>query len=146
MLKRIWRQFLHKRVRMRNARRYKRFRSDFLVKYVIDRKGEAHVTNARDIGAGGLRFWTDREIPESSILSVSIYIPPLGRTVDAVAQVCRVRKAKGGMMLSVAVSFLDLKKEDREAINEFAESLSRDKGAEFLIDHADVVVRRATHP
>ena len=131
---------------MRNARRFKRFRSDFLVKYHVGRKGEAHVTNARDIGAGGLRFWTDQEIPESSILSVSIYIPPLDRKVDALAQICRMRRVKSGIMFSVAVSFLELKKEDRDAINEFAESLSQEKGAEFLIDHADIVVRKTTHP
>lgn len=142
MLKRIFRRYFIKRTRLRNARRFKRFRADFLVKYHVDRKGEAHVTNARDIGAGGLRFWADREIPESSVLSVSIYIPPLDKKVDALAQVRRVRKARNGLMFSVAVSFLELKKEDRDAINEFAESLSKEKGAEFLIDHADVVVRK----
>ena len=133
---------LLKKLKIRNTRRHKRFRADFLVKYQIDGKGEARITNARDISAGGLRFWADEKVPESSLLKVSLYLPPLDRAVDAVAQVLRTRKVKKGLFYYVAVQFLDLKQEDREAINEFAESLSQDQEASFLIDHADVVVRK----
>lgn len=137
---------LRRKIRTGNERRYKRFRADFLVKYQIGPKGEVCVTNARDIGAGGLRFWANRPLPNQSVLSVSIYIPPLERSVDALAQVCRVRGMKKRLLFDVAVSFLDLKREDREAINEFAESLSRQKGTEFLIHHADVVIRETARP
>jgi len=135
-------RFFGKKIRARNVRRFKRFRADFLVKYHVDRKGSAHITNARDISAGGVRFWTDRQIPESSVLEVSIYLPFLRRAVDALAQVRRVRRIKGGLLFNVAVSFLDIKQEDREAIAEFAEGLSKDEDAELLIDHADIVVRK----
>ena len=134
--------FLHRQSKVMNSRRYKRFRADFLVKYQVDRKGETYITNARDISAGGLRLWLDKPISESSILNVSVYLPPLQRTVDALAQVLRVRSAKRDLFFDVAVSFLDLKQEDREAINKFSENLSRDRGTQFLIDHANIVVRR----
>ena len=143
MIRKLFRRFLRRKIKARNARRFKRFRADFLVKYHVDKKGEAHVTNARDISAGGVRFWTDREIPESSVVSVSIFVPPLGRVVEALAQVRRVTRIKRGLTFSVAVSFLDLKQEDREALSQFAEHLSKEKGAELLIDHADIVVRRS---
>jgi len=143
VIRKLFRRFLRRKIKARNARRFKRFRADFLVKYHVDKKGEAHVTNARDISAGGVRFWTDREIPESSVVSVSIFVPPLGRVVEALAQVRRVTRIKRGLTFSVAVSFLDLKQEDREALSQFAEHLSKEKGAELLIDHADIVVRRS---
>jgi len=134
-------KLLFRKTKTRDGRRYKRFRTSFLVKYEVGRGGEARITNARDIGAGGIRFWADEKIPERSVLKVSIYLPPLDRTVEALVQVLRVRRVKKSTLYSIAVNFLDLRSEDREAVNEFAESLSRDKNARFLIDHADIVVR-----
>lgn len=133
---------LFRRVKVKNTRRFKRLRSDFLVKYYVNRKGEAYITNARDISAGGIRFWSASEIPKSASLDVSIYLPFLDRTVDALAQVRRVSRVRQGFLFNVAVSFLDLKQEDREAINHFAEDLSQDQKARFLIDHADIVIRK----
>lgn len=142
MFKRIVRRFLRRKIRLRNQRRFKRMRAEFLVKYQIQGKGESFITNVRDISAGGFRFWLGGAVPESSILNVSIYIPPLERSVDAVAQVLRVRRVKGGFLYYAAMSFMDIKKEDREAINEYAEVLAQDQKASFLIDHADIVIRK----
>lgn len=142
MLKKI-KQFFRKKTKLANTRRFKRFRADFLVKYQVDPKGGAKITNARDVGAGGIKFWSEEKIPESSLLNVSIYMPPLKRVVEGVVCVLRVRKVKKTFLYSIAVSFLDLKQEDREEINRFAEGLSKEKGAQFLLDHADVVVRRS---
>ena len=127
---------------MRNARCFKRFKADFLVKYFMDKKGEAYFTNARDISAGGVRFWSDKPVPPSSLLDVSIFLPFLGRAVNALAQVRRVSRMRGGLLFNVAISFMELNEKDREAINQFAENLSQDKKAQFLIDHADIVMRR----
>ena len=138
----MFKKFFRKKIRLLNERRHKRFRADFLVKYEVGKGGVGQITNARDISAGGLRFWTQEKLPESSTLTVSIYLPPLRRVVSAVARVLRARRVKKTFLYSVAVSFLDLKQEDREAINDFAESLSHEKRAQFLIDHAEIVVRR----
>ena len=126
-----------------NARRFKRFRADFLVKYEVSKGTTGQITNARDIGAGGIRFWSEEKLPESSLLNVSIYLPPLNRVVEGVVRVLRVRRVKKTLLYSIAVSFLDLKQEDREAINQFAETLSSDKKMQFLIDHADIVIRKS---
>ena len=139
----ILRKLFRKKIKIHDGRRYKRIRAAYLVKYQIEGKGEQpRITNARDIGAGGLRFWTEEKLPEASVLKVSIFLPPLGRSVEAVAQVLRVRRAKKGIVYYVAVSFLDLKKEDRQAINTFAETLSKDKDARVMIDRAEVIVRK----
>ena len=139
----MFKNLFRKKTKLLNARRFKRFRADFLVKYEVGKGTAGRITNARDIGAGGVRFWSEEKLPESSLLNVSIYLPPLRRTVEGVVRVLRVRRVKKTLLYSIAVSFMDLKQEDREAINQFAEGLSQEKGAQFLIDHADVVVRRA---
>jgi len=56
----------------------------------------------------------------------------------------RVRRVKSHFVYSVAVSFMDVREEDREALRDFAEALSRDKDGRFLIDHASVVIRKST--
>jgi len=130
------------RSKIKNRRRHKRFRACYLVKYQVKGKDEPRITNVVDLSAGGVRFWTRETLPESSILNLSIYVPPLERTINAWAQVVRIRRAKeGGLVYYVAVSFIDLRPEDKEAINQFAETLSKDTGAQFMIDHADVVVK-----
>ena len=138
----MFKNLFRKKVKAPNARRFKRFRANYLVKYEVSKGTAGRVTNARDIGAGGLRFWSEEKLPESSLLNVSIYIPPLKRVVEGVVRVLRVRRVKKTMAYSIAVSFLDLKHEDREAINRFAESISTDRKMRFMIDHADIVVRR----
>ena len=131
----------YKKPSLPNGRRYKRLRADFLVKYQRDGEGEARITNLRDLSAGGIRFCADENIPESSLLYLHIYLPPLERTVEAVAQVVRTRSGRGGLFYYVAARFLDLKQEDRESIHQFTEFLSTDEEISFLIDHAEVVAR-----
>ena len=133
---------LFRKLKGANARRYKRFRADFLVKYQVGGRGEVRITNAQDIGAGGIRFWSEEPVPESCLVNINVYLPPLERSVEATAQVLRTRKVRKGLLYYVAVKFLELSGQDREAINEFAENLSQNKGASFLIDHADIVVRK----
>ena len=126
----------------KNTRQYKRLHVAYLVKYQINGKGEPRITNAKDISAGGLRFWTTENIPQNSLLKVSIYLPPLERSVEGLAKVLRIRKSKEGLVYYVAVSFLELKQEDREALAQFAETLSKDKDAQLFMDHADLVIRK----
>lgn len=139
----MFKNLFPKKRKARDSRRFKRIRAAYLVKYQVQGRQEPRITNVRDISAGGLRFWSEEPLPESSVLGISIYLPPLERFVDATAQVLRARRAKeGGLVYYVAVRFLDLKAQDREAINQFAEALSKDEGTRFLIDHARIVVRR----
>ena len=107
-----------------DGRRFKRIHFAYLVKYQINGKGEPRITNARDISAGGMRFWATEKIPSNSVLKISIFLPPLDRSVEALARVLRTRKSKEGMIYYVAVNFVDLKEEDRKALREFAEALS----------------------
>lgn len=137
----IW-DWFQKKIKTKNSRRFKRVHLSYLVKYQVNGKGEPRITNVRDFSAGGLRFWTKERPPENSLLNLRVYLPPLNRFVEAWAKVLRIRRSKGSFVYSVAVSFLDIRQEDRDAINTFAEDLSKEQDARLLIDHADVVVRQ----
>ncbi len=138
----MFKKLFRRKKKLQDTRRFKRFRLAYLIKYQINGKGEPRITNARDISAGGLRFLTREQIPESSLLKVSVYMPPLERSVEGTAQVLRMRKSRKGFTYYAAISFLDLPEEDRNAINEFAESLSHDQDGRLLIDHANIVIRK----
>lgn len=133
---------IRRKIRLRNSRRFKRIRASFLVQYQRIRQGGPRVTSTRDISAGGVHFWTLEPLPESSVLDISVYIPALERSVEALGEVLRVRKTKEGLAWYVAVCFLDLNEVDRGAIEEFAETVSKDQEAELMVDHAEIVVRR----
>lgn len=134
-------KFFQRKKKARNSRQSKRIRLAYLVKYQVGDDRQPRIANILDISGGGLRFWTLERIPESSLLNVSVYLPPLGRSVEATAQVLRVRRTKKKLLYYVAVRFLELSEKDHNAINEFAETLDKDKDARLLIDHADIVVR-----
>lgn len=125
-----------------DTREHKRVRLAYLVKYQWPADSKTpRIANVRDISAGGVRFITEGLVPESAFIDLTIFVPPLGRTVEARAQVLRVRKAKTGHFYYVAVRFLNINEEDREAIDEFAETLAGDRETRFLIDHAKVIVQ-----
>jgi c-di-GMP-binding flagellar brake protein YcgR len=140
MIKNLFRR----KVKLQNSRRFKRIHAAYLVKYQVNGKGKPCIANVLDISAGGIRFWTVDPVPEKAVLHISILLPGLDHAIKALGKVIRIRKAKKGFLSysSVAVSFLDLKQEDRQAISDFAEIVSRDNNTQFMIDHADVVVRK----
>lgn len=134
--------FRPKKLKMWNSRRFKRVRSACLVKYEIQGQGGPHVTNARDLGAGGLSFWTDQAVPESSILNLSIFISPDEPPIQTTASVVRVSRARERSIYCVAVCFLELGRCEREALDRFAEALSEDPELEALVDHREMVLRK----
>ncbi|MCI0596531.1 MAG: PilZ domain-containing protein [candidate division Zixibacteria bacterium] len=132
-----------KRLKAFNARRFKRLRADYLVKYQVlgGKDGESYVSNIRDISAGGMRFLSEQFVPERSNLKLSVYIPPIDQVLHATARILRVRRSRKSVLFYVAVRFLDLDKDTQLALNDFVEQLSRDPRARVLVDHADVVIR-----
>ena len=139
----MFKKIFKKKLKPWEARKFKRLRASYLVKYQMGEKGAPRITNLVDISEGGLRFLAHEKIPELSLLRLSIYLPPLERSVDAVSKVTRVRRARDGEAIYyVSVIFLDLKGRDREAIRQFAEYISKQKETPFLIDPADIAPRR----
>jgi c-di-GMP-binding flagellar brake protein YcgR len=126
-----------------NSRRFKRLKADYLVKYKIPGfPGDPYVSNIKDISAGGLRFWSDKGLPEKSLVQISVLLPPMDREIKALGRLVRVRPARRGFFDYVAVSFIELSQDDQNAINDFIEHISVTEAAHDLIDQFDVVKRK----
>jgi c-di-GMP-binding flagellar brake protein YcgR len=127
----------------KNSRQYKRLNAVYLVKYQVRGAGDQpRLTNVKNISAGGLKFVAKEFLPQEAIIKLNILVPGLERTLEAAAQVLRVRRSREGFIYSVAVKFIEISSDDQWALNQFIEDLAKDKEARLLIDHANVVVRR----
>ena len=114
-----------KKQTVQNQRKYRRLKAPYLLRYrVVTPGSEAQVANIKDIGAGGMRFWSDRFVPEGTFLKISFVVPPMGRTFETLGRVLRVRRAKEGSVYYMAVKFLELSREDQAVLNQFVELIS----------------------
>ena len=107
-----------------NSRRHPRLQVSYLLNYTILKTGDGpFVSNIKDLSAGGVRFWTDQPLEEGTLLQLTILIPPLGRMLETLARVQRVRFAPQNGIYYIGAGFVELRSEDREAINQFIEDL-----------------------
>jgi len=129
--------------KIKNARKYKRLKAYYLVQYEVDSKGsKPKINNVRDISAGGLKFISDEAVPERAGIKLRVLMPSLEKTLVARAQILRVRRVPHAVNYTVAVKFTEISQDDQKALNDFIERLAEDRNARFLIDHAEVVVRK----
>lgn len=132
----------HKK-RASNSRQHKRINADFLLKYEQDEgKVEPRITNIKNVSAGGVKFLTREMLPENSSIYVNVLIPPLEKSFPARARILRVRRLRKRFIYSVAVRFTDINQNDQQSLNDFVETLAQDTETRFVVDHANVVVRR----
>ncbi len=107
-----------------NSRQHKRLRVNYLLKYTILKTGEGpFVSNVKDLSAGGVRFWTDQPLAEGSFLQLNILIPPMGRVLETLARVQRVRFVSKTGVYYIGTGFAELRSEDRNALDQFIEEL-----------------------
>ena len=133
-----------KKYAAKNERRHKRLRADYLIKHrEAGVEGEAAVANIKDISAGGVKFWTEKFYPEGTLVKVSIWVPPIERTVDALGRVVRIHQAGDHLFYYASVGFLEVPRRDQEALNAFIEGLSKVKDSRYFIPHDEIVKREA---
>lgn len=124
-----------KKVQAGQPRQYKRLYTDYLVRYETDVSGEPpHITNIKNLSAGGLKFLTKEPLRENATIKVVLLIPSLERPFRAQGRIVRVRRLKKRMIYSVAITFTDISAVDREVINRYVEDLSEDPAAKLFID------------
>ncbi len=132
-----------KKYRTFNSRQYKRLHADYLVKYQLAGfDAEPYVSNIKDISAGGMRFWTDKIFPEGAFLNISVLFPPSENEIRVLGKILRVRQVRHGNFNYVAISFLEMSREDQQTLNDFIERLSLDPESAMLIDQHDIVERK----
>jgi hypothetical protein len=117
-----------------NARRFKRLQANYLIKFLIpgvdaDPKDPYFLTHIKDIGAGGVKFWSERFIPEGTVLQVKILVPPLKEPLETNVEVMRIRTAKTDGIFYIGTSFIDLDDEQQRKLNDLIESMSQEPKA-----------------
>ena len=134
-----------KKYEMDNTRKFKRLHADYLVKFQpVTGSDEAAISNLKDISAGGVRFWTDKWIPEASLLRLSIFVPPIQTTLEVLGRVLRVRRALRADVYYLAVGFIEISRDQQHLLNEFIEELSKTREGSMLVKHASRVKREAS--
>lgn len=125
-----------------NSRRHKRLKADYLVKYQMPGSEEGpFVSNIKDISAGGVKFWTERALPEGALIQINVLLPPLDKELRALGRIVRVRSVKDAPMDYVAVNFIELDLDAQTALNDFIEYTATLAIAKDLIDFHPFVKR-----
>ncbi len=136
--------FTKQKYKIENMRRFKRLNATYLVKFqVAGAQGEPFVANLKDLSAGGCKFWSDHFIVEGVLLKLSLWIPPVGQTLEALARTVRVRRSASNDLYYVAVRFLEVSKEVQMALNDFIEDLAKTKAGKSLVSDEPIVTRKA---
>lgn len=102
-----------------NRRRYLRIPAYFLIKYRPEKENAQYsIANVKDIGRGGIKFWSDQKLPEKSLIQLSLCVPPLGKIFEVSARVLRVQEARTGSYYT-ATSFVEFGLKDQELLERF---------------------------
>ncbi len=121
-------------------RRHARLDADYLIRYEAGSgMREVHVTNIKNISAGGAKFLVGEVLHEDQVIRLSILIPLLEKTVKTEASVLRFRRTRKKSIYSVAVRFIGISPDDQGVINAFVESLVREKDAPFVQKLSEMV-------
>ncbi len=112
------------RYKVLNSRRHERLDASYLIKYQkVNHFDGIHVTNIKDISAGGVRFWTEESVESGELLQMKVLLPPIGRVLHVLGKVRRVHYVEKSGIYYVGVSFYQMKAEDQQALDNFVNSL-----------------------
>ncbi len=112
------------RYKVLNSRRHPRVDVSYLIKYQkVHQFDGIHVSNIKDISAGGVRFWTDESVMEGELLQMKILLPPLGHVLHVLGKVRRVRGVERSGVYYVGVSFYQMRAEDQQQLEAFVNRL-----------------------
>jgi c-di-GMP-binding flagellar brake protein YcgR len=107
-------------VHHREKRKYIRVEAFNLLKYkIVSTEGKQHeykVSNVKDIGEGGLGFWTHEEMPVASLVELRINFSPFAVPISTLAKVIWVKRMGFSKQYKVGVQFVDIEKTFRKMI------------------------------
>lgn len=101
-------------------RRHKRIKKNFITKFKYDEGWE--MVTARNLGAQGILFNFNKEIPVGSQLEMAINFPTLKDPIRCTAEVLRVDMEPSSPVLKIAGQFMDIAESDKQAVDNAAEN------------------------
>jgi hypothetical protein len=111
-----------------DRRQYKRIKKNFVARFRLkngnkhtDCQQEWEMVTTHNLGAGGVLFNYDREIPVGSIIDMLINFPQIKTPVSCTGRVLRIDKESPSALLKIAANFIEINQKDQEEINRSAE-------------------------
>ncbi|MFH1767603.1 MAG: PilZ domain-containing protein [Candidatus Omnitrophota bacterium] len=109
------------------AERRKYPRINFIIVAYTDSKNDslANMSATKNISAGGLCIFVDKEVAKDTVLSLKITLPNGNPPIDAKGKVVWNRPctmaylSKAANQFEVGIEFLDMKESDREAVAKY---------------------------
>ena len=102
-------------------RKFQRIQSRFPLKYKDLNRSEIDFrgTISKNISEGGIRFRSDRFISLACRLVVELNLPAIKRPIRAISKIAWIKKLPAGDDYEVGNQFLEISREDKEAIQGF---------------------------
>ena len=117
------------RKKNREKREHERLVSHCLIRFnSLDSKvdaGDTTLVNAKNLSETGLLFLSPKAVPLDGTIQMEINLPVPGRKIEVLAKVIHCDKVKGlESAYHIGVLFVELSKDDRNAIKEFVAQVS----------------------
>jgi hypothetical protein len=112
---------------VQERRQYKRIKKNFVARFRLknvnehtDRQQDWQMVTTQNLGAGGVLFNYDKEIPVDSIIDMLINFPQIKNPVSCIGRVLRIDKISPSALLKIAANFIEISQQDHEEINRAA--------------------------
>ena len=113
---------------VQERRQHKRIKKNFLARFRLKNIGSDigndgcwEMVTTQNLGAGGVLFNYDKEIPVGSIIDMLINFPQIKNPVSCIGRVLRIDKTNPLALIKIAANFIDISQQDQQEINRAAE-------------------------
>ncbi len=121
----------------KERRKYTRLKAHHLVKYTLaGKEGQGETLSfVRNIGGGGILFYSQEEIPAGSTIDLEINFPGRSQPIKVFSKVVRARTFRKVEGYEIAVRFIEISPDDQEFINRKIQDASKrvEKAAQRVI-------------
>ena len=108
-------------------RQYKRIKKNFIARFRLKQENLAEsrenweMVTTQNLGAGGILFGYDKEIPLGSLIDILINYPHIKNPVSCIGKILRIDRDSPSSFLKIAANFIEISQQDQQEINRAAE-------------------------
>ncbi len=106
---------------MKNKRQYIRLQVYHLIKYkkVTDPQDKPFTLTAlKDIGAGGVCFRAEENLPASTLIVLKFNFPGISTTMSALAKIVWIRQRKNSRLYDIGAQFIEIDESMQKLIDD----------------------------
>jgi hypothetical protein len=109
-------------------RKHKRIKKNFIARFNLSNDGISvydsgnwEMVTTQNLGAGGVLFNYNQEIPIGSLVDMFINFPQIMKPVHCTGKVLRIDNPKPFSIFKIAANFIDISEQDKQQIDKSAE-------------------------